>query len=419
MLQKKVNSLMLALAICLLCHSSYAQFNFHLNSVTRPLSNDEAKTLSTGEKKDKQAVVTFGGLLNIQVSYKVDSPYTIDKALTELKQYCLIIGGRAYPAKNLGSMQIVKYNKDSVRTNTIVTRDTEKNTDVKTISTTAFNSIVFQTIIDPSHSDTNNKKYEQSLFWTQHYEPLLSQKQLNVSLLAPGPTSQSIEENKIITLRFYETWRVWVFVVVFLALITFTLVKAAKDKFSMLRDDVAGCDTPGKANPFSLSRVQVLFWTFAILGMAAYLWAVTDFFPAVTPAHLILLGIAAGQRIIAQMIDSPNGADKQPGLATNNPNQGNAKCSVGFFTDIISDSTGLSITRLQYVIITFIFLVMFVTTAIQQLKLMDFSVEQLALMGTSAGVYLWDKQLNKKAAGAAANPPAQQPLQPNAPQQPK
>lgn len=422
MKQYKFYQVVFALSLCLVSNILYGQLDFHLKSVTRPLSDDEIKGTPV-EKQKKGKEVTFGNLLNIEVEFKAEGASTTDQALIELKKYYLVIDGRPYPEKNLGSMQIVNYGRPVKKSDTIKTREPTNGTETTVINSTISNTITFQTVIDQSHSDTNNKKYEQSTFWQQHYVPLQSSRVLNVSLLAPGITSQSITESDKITLRFYDTFRIWIFVVAFLAIVTFTIVKAAKDKFKLLRDDLGGCNTEGKLNPFSLSRAQVLLWTFVILGMAAYLWSVTDFFPAVTAAHLVLLGIAAGQRIIAQMIDSTDGADKQPGLAVNNATPENAKCSVGFFTDIISDSTGLSITRLQYLIITFIYLVMFVTTAIQQLKLMDFSIEQLALMGTSAGVYLWDKQLNKKAAnagGAVAVQPAPPPppANPQAPQQP-
>lgn len=372
-----------AMVLCLLSHVLHAQFNFQLDSISRPPKGEQ--------------LITFSDLINIKVKYQAKTPNTIDQALTELKKYSLIINGIVYPKKIIGSMQVVNYSKDSTRSDTTKIRDTIKNADViMAIDTTVFNSITFQTAIDKSYIDTSNKN-ELSQFWRQHYKPLSSEVPLQISLLAPGPASQTIRESVTITLRFFEMWRVWIFVVIFLLLLTLTFWKASKDNFSLLRDDTSGCDLPGKANPFSLSRVQVLLWTFVILGLAAYLWAVTDFFPALSGAHLVLLGIAAGQKIISQIIDTPGGAVKQPGL-TMSDNAANPKCSVGFFTDIISDQTGLSITRLQYVIVTIIYAVMFITTGIQKLELMGFSIEQLALMGTSAGLYLWDKQLNKKAA---------------------
>lgn len=143
--------------------------------------------------------------------------------------------------------------------------------------------------------------------------------------------------------------------------------------------------------------------------MIAYVWAVTDFLPTLTAAHLVLLGIAAGQRILAQIIDSklPRKNTTETANLTRNPAGSTttvtAGCSVNFFTDIISDKSGLSITRLQYFITTFVFLVVFITTAIQKLELADLSIEQLALMGTSAGLYLWNKKLDQQ-----ANPPSNQ-----------
>jgi hypothetical protein len=387
MSQKILTTLMLAVVVCLSTPDLHAQYNFQLVEVNHP---------PKGEPE-----ITFGSLMNIKVKYQLTDSSTREQALEELKKYYLVINGKGYPSKNIGSMQLMNHTDDSVRRDSIMPKgDTTKKA---VITTTSFHSFEFQTVVDPSHSDTNNKN-TLSAFWTDQYIPLSSKAKLTITLLAPGVESQSVDGNTSVTLRFYETKWVWIFIVFFLAILTLTLVKASKDNFSLLRDDTGGCDVKGKVNPFSLSRLQVLLWTFVILWLAAYQWAVTGFFPAITSAHLILLGIAAGQRIMAQIIDTPGGAEKQPGL-TLAADGANAKCSVGFFTDIISDQTGLSISRLQYVIITFIYLVMFISSGIQKLELMDFSLEQLALMGTSAGLYLWDKQLNKKAATPNPVPP--------------
>jgi hypothetical protein len=365
----------------LLFHFSpvYSQFEFSLKSVAPP----------NGTEKE----IWFGQTTNVKVFFKVDSPYTVNQALDNLKNYYLIIDGIPYKTIKVQDMALVSLEKNTSQKNTFI--------------------VTYQTKM-PAASENEKDKIVLSKAWSQHYRPLHNFFPVNVSIASDQPPYQAVPA-RTIGLYFYSAWRPLVFALIFFGLLFWVLLAAGMNRFTLLRDDDRVCPIPEKA-PFSLSRVQVLLWTFIIFGAFAYIWSVSDFLPEITAAHLVLLGIAAGQRLLAQAID----ANKPPEKNSIGMNSGNSGCSVGFFTDLISDRSGLSITRLQYLITTGIFLVVFVTNAIEKLQMVNFSVEQLALMGTSAGLYLWNKKLDQQAAartggGGAAVPPAPPPLPPPAP----
>ena len=339
--------------------SSSAQYNVNLISVSNT--------------QNKENALKFGVTIDIKISCSIDFPHTLPEGLIYLKNYYLVINGIPYPdikIQNMALLYTVPKEKDNAK---------------------SVFEIVYQTKMPGATEDIQGKTVL-SKFWRQQYKPLYCELQLPISLLSSKPEDQPVSSREI-KLRFYEQWRVYLFAVLFGALLFAIILFASRDGFTLFRDEKSKCTDPGKY-PFSLSRVQVFVWTFVIFGFFAYIWAVTDFLPQITSAHLILLGIAAGQRIIAQMIDAENPPVKN---ISNKKFASNSNgCSIGFFRDLVSDESGLSITRLQYLIATFIFIVVFITTAIQKLELVDFSVEQLALMGTSAGLYLWNKKLDQQ-----------------------
>lgn len=337
------------------------------------------RLISVSNPTDKEHL-RVGKLLNIEISYRLDSTHTPEQALAYLNDYNLTVDGISYPDAKIQNMTLIS-NTNSVP-------------DVRKMRS---GTVIYQTRLPSGFNDTTVLLSD---FWKHHFKPLKSHHTVVIALVSVKPGNEKIDDQKSVDLLFYEFWRVILFIVIFLALLIIVLYYAGKGGFSMLRDD-KGCAADPLNNTFSLSRVQVFIWTFVIFPLVAYLWSVTDIFPEIKASHLILLGIVAGQKILAQMVDAGRSPQKNPSLVMPaptsplSPPDTGTGCSVGFFTDIISDNTGLSITRLQYVIANFIFLVVFVVTAIQKLILVDFSIEQLALMGTSTGLYLWNKKLDQ------------------------
>ncbi|HWK03297.1 MAG TPA: hypothetical protein VNS58_06680 [Puia sp.] len=358
-------TLWMAFAILFACTAVKAQYEPRLVSIVSP-----------GDWHSSQ--FRLGDLINVNIGYSLDAAHRNEEALTYLNDYNLVIDGIPYEDGKIQKMTVIS--------NTLQTSDTAR---VKIYSVT------YQAKLPSGYKDDNGIVLL-SDFWSQHFKPLNNQRPVNISFVSAKPGNEPMHGAKIIELIFYDTYRIYVFLAFFLILFTLVIIKASDNGFTLLRDD-SGCTNPLN-NPFSLSRVQVFVWTFVLFSLVAYLWGVTDIFPEIKASHLVLLGIAFGQKILAQMIDANNPPVKSPTPPPppTVPPPPPPSCSRDFFTDLISDSTGLSMSRLQFLIATFIFLVVFTVTAIQKLRLVDFTIEQLGLMGTSAGLYLWNKRLDQK-----------------------
>lgn len=243
-------------------------------------------------------------------------------------------------------------------------------------------AVTFQGQLSEIYEKTSDTTRGFTKLWRNSFDISIPNFQIKFSL----NNVVGVESNEITFIN-YPIGRMAIGAIIFVGVLVLLFYYGSKNKWNMLRDD----DRSNTRKPFSLSRVQIFFWTCIIFPFATLIWAATGAFPPITASHLVLLGIVAGQRILAQLIDSGSRNEKNNFLAT-----ADDKCT--FFSDLISDNTGLSITRLQYVIATIIFMGIFINNAFANLELTSFSIMQLGLMGTSAGLYLWNKQLDQQKA---------------------
>lgn len=125
----------------------------------------------------------------------------------------------------------------------------------------------------------------------------------------------------------------------------------------------------------SLSKFQLLLWTLAIAFVYFSLWLILHEAPTLPASLLGLLLISVGATGASAVI---------PTRKTN---------TTGLSSMLANDQGDTSVARLQYLVFTFIFLVLFIYTAIAELRVYDFQPQQLALMGVSAGGYLGLKSL--------------------------
>ena len=141
---------------------------------------------------------------------------------------------------------------------------------------------------------------------------------------------------------------------------------------------------------FSLGRTQLAFWTVIVVSSFVYLLISQSVYPDINvplldTVNLTLISIAAGTTLVSKAID----------ISQNN-NQGEAipqqdYPSEGFFIDIISDETGVSIHRLQNVIWTVIVGGIYIAYVSGHTTLPDDTVlttNLLGLMGISTAAYL-------------------------------
>ena len=167
----------------------------------------------------------------------------------------------------------------------------------------------------------------------------------------------------------------------------------------LIRDpsyDANGNLRPIHKRPFSFARVQLLWWTLIITISYVYFFGITGILVPVNMTTAVLLGggvlVYAGSKLIDnKQIRDAGGLRHQDGDAT---------CE-GFFTDILSDESGISMHRFQAAIFNVVFGTAFVaffvrSLLVHQYPLCDFSDGQFALLGISSAAFLGLKATENK-----------------------
>lgn len=148
--------------------------------------------------------------------------------------------------------------------------------------------------------------------------------------------------------------------------------------------DAASASPTVVRGDFSLSRIQIAFWTVLVVAGFIYIWLSTGYAPDLPQSVLILMGISGATKVITGAMDA-----KQPLTAPPPPLPLGPKKGIGkVLSDIISDDVSPTISRIQFVIWTLLFGGVFLEHIFEYVKFHDFTPEQLALMGISNGVYL-------------------------------
>ena len=239
---------------------------------------------------------------------------------------------------------------------------------------------------------------------------------------------------------FPHPWGATALAALCIAFILFTLWKARTT--SMIRD--VGIPPPGKLGPYSLARFQMALWFVTVICAILFCYAVTGDLSPIPQGTLILMGIGAGTAVGAGAIDvsaapgsftdyrqqrrvyaqshvrlrqlSLAAASQDSALkaaqAANDPaastRLGNdlrsaqasaeklrrvaavyeAPASKGFLVDILSDGNGIAFHRVQVLIWTMVYWIIFIVTLVHTISLTDFDPTALALMGLSGATYL-------------------------------
>ena len=166
-----------------------------------------------------------------------------------------------------------------------------------------------------------------------------------------------------VEMRIVDPWALLLGIAAFLAAIA-GLACAAPGS-SILRDGNA-------SSTYSLGRVQMAFWLYLVTAAFIYIWLVTgDYNGILTSQALTLLGISGSTALMANAVD-----------------QGTPAGSVGFWTDILSESGGVALHRLQIVAWTVILGVVFLAEIYNSFRLPTFDSNLLILMGISGVTYV-------------------------------
>lgn len=140
-----------------------------------------------------------------------------------------------------------------------------------------------------------------------------------------------------------------------------------------------------KTAPYSLTKVQFGLWTVIISSVYIYLSLCKGDCAAgsINQTALILMGVFAGSTVASSIIDKNEINDSRPRYQ-NAPSQ-------GFFVDILSDATGVSISRFQNFVWTIIAMIVYiykVSLVTSGCDLPELSDTILALTGISSATFV-------------------------------
>lgn len=170
-------------------------------------------------------------------------------------------------------------------------------------------------------------------------------------------------------------YRLWTFLIL-IALVAGGVWYTA-EKTGVVRD--SNPQLPWDQRPFSLAKVQLALWM-VVIGVSYILLHLFtgQFNGLLNGTALALLGISAATTMASAAVENPPPAAPQK--------------HQDFVTDLVSDSNGANLHRLQMVMWTLVLAVIYLWQMWTDLKLPDFDGETFGLMGISASTYVWFKK---------------------------
>ncbi len=171
---------------------------------------------------------------------------------------------------------------------------------------------------------------------------------------------------------------------VFILAVALGLLKMGKQS-ALLKDRIGGASSAS----YSLSRVQMAWWFFIIFASYVWLWIVGESIPSLTTQALGLLSIGSGTCLAAASID----VNKKPSDAR----------SDGFWLDLLSDSSGITLHRFQLLIFNILIGFFFLSYVIQNVVMPSFDGNILSLLGLSSATYAGFKIPEKQGSDLASS----------------
>jgi hypothetical protein len=151
----------------------------------------------------------------------------------------------------------------------------------------------------------------------------------------------------------------------------------------------AGSTISPTERSYSLSRTQVAVWTLLVVYAYLFIWFITGEYNTEIPRTiLVILGISAGTYATAAAVDKGKEDDKvKPATVVKTD---------GFFPDLLTDSGGAGLHRVQFGLWSVVLMIVFVVTVYETLAMPDFNTGLLGLMGISSAAYAGMKVPEKK-----------------------
>ncbi len=175
------------------------------------------------------------------------------------------------------------------------------------------------------------------------------------------------------------------FVRVLITFVIFVLIIYLLDrKYDMLKD----INTMGRKT-YSLSRVQMAWWTIIVLACMVAIMTLGKGIPTLDSSTLILLGISSGTIAAARIIDTSENSKSEKST-------GQTDGKFNLILDLLSDAQGVSIPRFQALAFNVVFGLYIVISVVHNMNNPNLDISQiipvigdnnLILLGLSSGVY--------------------------------
>jgi hypothetical protein len=232
-------------------------------------------------------------------------------------------------------------------------------------------------LLDPASGGSTAARQADAQSWSK----IIGSNTSGSTLLIVSLANDSVEikgatpAQSTITLRIFDPWSA-LFALIVVVIMGGLLIWLCATT-SIVRDR-ATTAPPTSGAAYSLARCQLAFFSFVIIATFIFIWLATGSFNGVLTAQcLVLLGISTATTAGSTIIDSDKSNKGAPPPA-----------HVNFFSDILTDSTGITVYRFQVLVWTLLMGAMFVLSAFQQLTLPVFDNNLLILSGLSSATYI-------------------------------
>jgi len=195
----------------------------------------------------------------------------------------------------------------------------------------------------------------------KHFE-----REVGVSLREEGKVLATAQ-GKLKLLDKPQLWEGGAILLAVLALLLYGIFKSG-----LIRDSGLPADGKKENRPYSLARVQMVWWFSIVFLSYVVLWLLMQELPDIPASALGLIGMAGGTALAAAAVDKGRPVP----------------ASQGFWLDISTDANGVTLPRLQQIAWTALLGIVFLSQVVTRLAMPDFDSSILVLMGISAGTYL-------------------------------
>ena len=227
---------------------------------------------------------------------------------------------------------------------------------------------------------------------------------LSVGPASGPPVPTKLTGDQAVTFIVFPRWKALIF--------TLILIVSLCTLYGMNDDGLlrSGPTPPVGKAPYSMAKVQMMWWFILVVGSFLFIWIFTDQEVAVSDTALTLIGISTFTAVGAKLIDksdpSSSSGTTTPApappptstvttnavaVALNMPMSAQpvvATASKGWLYDILNDGTGISVPRFQMFVWTFALGIIFLVDVYRNLVMPDLPDSLLGLMGISSGTYL-------------------------------